>query len=244
MLEDVSKSDVKTMLIIDEIDTLFRNRESHNNDHHANYRTLEAALDTLLRERNDKVVIVGTTNDYDSLPESTKSRFGRNHFEISYPTNQERKKIIQELFEQVAHSDGTLTPSYVDELNNKIGNGWFPWSETNYSARDIHNLIATARMLAFKRRNNVLDHIDSIDLSPVKIGKNDIEQALKVPRSNKRLTNKQLLEGIETGLRWGAHAGMAIQGIKAVSQVGKWAYENKGAIKAAASACSNCCTIQ
>jgi len=239
LLEDVSQSETKTMLIIDELDALFKNRESHHNDHNANYRAFEAALDDLLRERNENVVVVGTTNDYDSLPESMQSRFGNNHFEIEPPNLSERTKIIRELFNNIVVSDGTLDEAYILDLSNRMKPSF--WSSTYYTDRDIHNLIDSARMLVYCEKDTINQELDAIDLRSVKIGKKEIDQVFKqYPKSGKRLSRKELFEYAQATAHTIIIASYAIEGLKLTFQAGKWVIQNKEAIVKAAQTVSAC----
>jgi len=117
--EIISKSQGRCVIISDELDKLVAPLRSANfsQDHDKGpAQALNTVLNSCLRQPN--VVVIGTTNDLDSLPPALKSRFERNTFTIEMPDYNYRRDIINYLFEKYKDKldKSCLMPCAIDRL--------------------------------------------------------------------------------------------------------------------------------
>ena len=119
-----------SVLFIDEIDSIGK-RGPSSDDHNSSY--MKAVINALLEEiqgskSKGDVLIIGATNNINDIDDAIKRR-GRlgEHIEISYPTLEGRKEILQyylkinnEDANKLAHRVGKCSPADIESFANKV----------------------------------------------------------------------------------------------------------------------------
>ena len=119
-----------SVLFIDEIDSIGK-RVPSSDDHNSSY--MKAVINALLEEiqgskNKGDVLIIGATNNINDIDDAIKRR-GRlgEHIEISYPTLEGRKEILQYYLKiddntanKLAHRVGKCSPADMENFANKV----------------------------------------------------------------------------------------------------------------------------
>ncbi|MFZ5954160.1 MAG: AAA family ATPase [Candidatus Dependentiae bacterium] len=153
LLNEIVKIKLNCVIILDEINVLFKSNQGHVNPDAGLLEALWLFLDECAKHTN--IFFVATCNDLKNIPPALKSRFEGEIVTIDVPNYDARQLIIHYFLSQTEHS---LSQRYINWLVNKT---------KRLSIRDIEHMLMQAT------QNANFAHEDHI------LTEKDINQALK-----------------------------------------------------------------
>jgi SpoVK/Ycf46/Vps4 family AAA+-type ATPase len=112
-IEETSKNNNKpSILFIDEIDGLGRNRDGQSSEE--DLKQIGTLLDLMNDARNKGIIIIGATNKHTLMDEAVKSRFDNQIF-IGMPDKESRKAVLKKALEGKTKAEKLLASG--DDLN-------------------------------------------------------------------------------------------------------------------------------
>jgi len=102
LFDKITQSGQRCVVVIDEVDCLFR---GHNSKHDPDPRTAEAlwsALDRISKDKN--IFFIGTLNNNKEIPTPLKDRFAHNIVKFELPDKTLRREILEFYLKKIKHS--------------------------------------------------------------------------------------------------------------------------------------------
>ena len=117
LVKEYSKQNGKTVLFIDEIDSL-GNRQYNSSESNKVLNVLLTKLSGIKSEENDDLLLIGCTNLIDSLDQALLSRF-KSRVYFRKPNEEDRKEIIRTYSQKLTPDEISLFAKKTDDLTGR-----------------------------------------------------------------------------------------------------------------------------